>query len=111
MKIIKWVIEQKASRIDTVVTTDIHRLIRLPGSLHGKTGLIKTETSIEDLNQFDPLKEAVVFNGDAVNIDVSEAPRFRIGDTYYGPFKQNSERLPMAVAIFLMCKGIAQLSD
>lgn len=111
LKIVKWIIKQKASRIDTVVTIDIHRLIRLPGSLHGKTGLTKKVTSIKDLSQFDPLREAVAFNGNAVNVNVSEAPRFRIGNKYYGPFKQNSLELPMAAAIFLICKGVAQLSE
>jgi DNA primase catalytic subunit len=31
--------ENQAAKIDTVVTTDIHRLIRMNGTLHGKTGL------------------------------------------------------------------------
>jgi DNA primase small subunit len=37
-KILKVALELQASEIDTVVTTDIHRLIRLTNTLHGKTG-------------------------------------------------------------------------
>lgn len=108
-KIIKWIMEQKSSRIDTVVTTDIHRLIRLPNSLHGKTGFAKIETSIEDLHNFDPLQEAIVFNEDEVRINVSKTPQFRIRKKFYGPYKQGSIKLPMTAAIFLFCKGAAQL--
>jgi len=38
-RIIKLAIKKQAAYIDSVVTTDIHRLIRLPMTLHGKTGL------------------------------------------------------------------------
>ena len=37
--------------IDEVVTQDIHRLIRLPGSLNGKTGLIALPLTPQDLNK------------------------------------------------------------
>ena len=45
--------------IDSPVTTDTHRLIRLPGSLHGKTGLMVKEVSIDRLTEFEPLVEAI----------------------------------------------------
>ncbi len=45
--------------IDSPVTTDTHRLIRLPGSLHGKTGLMVKEIAIDHLSEFDPLVEAI----------------------------------------------------
>ncbi|MCJ7634660.1 DNA primase small subunit PriS, partial [Candidatus Bathyarchaeota archaeon] len=50
---------KQASLIDTVVTTDIHRLIRLPFTLHGKTGLKSMEVSARKLERFDPLKETI----------------------------------------------------
>jgi DNA primase small subunit len=37
--------------IDEVVTQDIHRLIRLPGSLNGKTGLIALPLTPQDLDK------------------------------------------------------------
>ena len=39
---------------DAPVTTDIHRLIRLPGSLHGGTGLRVTPLSLEELDGVRP---------------------------------------------------------
>ena len=43
MRLAEHIREEKAAKIDTVVTTDIHRLIRMNGTLHGKTGLKKVE--------------------------------------------------------------------
>jgi len=40
--------------IDERVTLDIKRLIRHPGSLHGKTGLKTVQISYSDLERFDP---------------------------------------------------------
>ena len=45
-KIAQYGVEMQSVKIDTVVTPDINRLIRLPNSLHGKTGLKKVEFSI-----------------------------------------------------------------
>jgi len=42
-KLAECVRDAQSSKIDTVVTTDIHRLIRMNGTLHGKTGLKKIE--------------------------------------------------------------------
>ncbi len=111
LTIVEWIMEQKTSKIDTVVTTDIHRLIRLPNSLHGKTGFTKKETSIEELHNFDPLQEAIIFNEDEVKVSVSETPQFRIRKNIYGPYKQESIKLPMTAAIFLFCKGVAELRE
>jgi len=109
-KIIQWVVGQQSAKIDTVVTTDIHRLIRLPGSLHGKTGFMKVEAPLSGFEEFDPLREAVAFKEGQVVVDVVEAPEFRIGETPYGPFKNVSHvELPTAAALFLVCKGAAEV--
>ncbi|MFP3985310.1 MAG: DNA primase small subunit domain-containing protein, partial [Candidatus Bathyarchaeia archaeon] len=111
-RIIQWIVDKQSARVDTVVTTDIHRLIRLPGSLHGKTGFMKLETPLSRLDKFDPLKEAVTFKEGQMVVDVVEAPRFRIGDVYYGPFNNDSNvELPTAVALFLLCKGAARVVE
>lgn len=45
--------------IDEPVTTDIHRLIRMPHSLHGKTGLVVVPIKLDQFHDFDPLRDAV----------------------------------------------------
>jgi DNA primase small subunit len=109
-EIIDFVVSQQSSGIDTVVTTDIHRLIRLNGSLHGKTGLMKVEVPLAGLIESDPLKDAVAFKTGTLVVDIVEAPRFRLGDAFYGPYKNDSYvELPAAVALFLLCKNAAKV--
>jgi DNA primase small subunit len=106
-RIIKIAIQRQAAYIDSVVTTDIHRLIRLPMTLHGKTGLLKMSTKINELESFDPLKDAVAFKEGNINVYVNQARKFRIGNEYYGPFKEETINLPSSAAIFLLCKKLA----
>jgi DNA primase small subunit len=110
-KIIMQAVEKQAAKIDTVVTTDVHRLIRLTNTLHGKTGLRKTEAPITAIEEFDPLKSAVTFRHDTAKVFVSEAPKFRIGDTFYGPYRNEKVELPMAAALFLLCKRAAKITE
>jgi DNA primase small subunit len=111
-RIIHWIVDQQSAKIDTVVTTDIHRLIRLTGSLHGKTGFMKTHVPFNSLDKFDPLREAIAFKDGEAVVNIVETPEFRIGDTVYGPFKNDSHvELPTAAAVFLLCKGVAQMVE
>ncbi len=48
-----------AGEVDEPVTADIKRLIRLPGSVHGKSGLRVTPITRDELTDFDPLEMAV----------------------------------------------------
>jgi DNA primase small subunit len=57
--IAKEAIDRTKCEIDEPVTTDVHRLIRFPGSLHGKTGLAVTRIQLHDLEKFNPLYSAI----------------------------------------------------
>jgi len=94
------------THIDTVVTTDIHRLIRMPGTLNGKTGLKATMLSLDELENFDPFDEPVVFEGNQ-RVHVESAPEIRIREKQFGPFEKETVELPLAAAILLMAKGTA----
>jgi DNA primase small subunit len=108
-KIAQYGVEKQSVKIDSVVTPDINRLIRLSNSLHGKTGLKKVEFPITDIEDFDPLKSAVAFKEDEVTVRVSEAPQFRVEDETYGPFERQKIELPTAAALMLLCKGVAKV--
>jgi DNA primase small subunit len=100
----------ESSKIDTVVTTDIHRLIRMAGTLHGKTGLKKVEFPAAQLANFDPFKEAVAFKEGTVKVCVSDVPEFRLGGSVFGPYRQQVVELPTAAAVLLICKGRAEVA-
>jgi DNA primase small subunit len=102
---------KQASLIDTVVTTDIHRLIRLPQTLHGKTGLKSVQVPAERLQSFDPLRDAVAFKEGTLQVFVNDAPSFRIEDEVFGPYYQELVEIPMAAAVYLLCKKAAKLID
>jgi DNA primase small subunit len=98
-------VKLQAAEIDTVVTTDIHRLIRLPMTLHGKTAWQVQPISLDDLSDYDPFKEAVVFDGGDLKIQTRWVPKFRIKEDEYGPFEEEEVSLPLAAALYVLCKG------
>ncbi|MCS7384631.1 MAG: DNA primase small subunit PriS [archaeon GB-1867-097] len=98
-----------ACNIDERVTSDIKRLMRLPSSLHGKTGFKVKSLSFNELDDFNPLKDAVVFNYEPVKIHVFRAPRIVLNDTAYGPFNDEDVSLPLPIAIYMISKGAATL--
>lgn len=108
-KIILRGLSLQSAKVDTVVTVDVHRLIRLPGTLHGKTGLLKVSFPASRIEEFDPLREAVAFKGGEVKVYVEEAPELRFGDEVFGPFERQFAALPTQAALFLLCKGAAKV--
>ena len=91
------------AEIDTVVTTDTHRLIRLAETLNGKTGL--RAVAVSNLDTFDPFLDPIGFEGEET-VRVSEVPSFRMGNSTYGPYKEETVTLPAAAAMLLLCKGV-----
>lgn len=106
-KVMTQAVKTQAASIDTVVTTDLHRLIRLPATIHGKTGLKVVTVPVGKLEAFDPLQEAIAFTKGTLTICVTEALAFRLGSHIYGPYKDEKVELPMAAAMSLLCKKAA----
>src|SRR2546426_12499120 len=77
-------VEKKSAKIDTVVTTDIHRLIRMPGTLNGHTGLLAMRVPRERLDEFDPFEDSLAFHGE-MRIRVKDSPRFQLAARQFGP--------------------------
>lgn len=96
---------------DAPVTTDIHRLIRLPGSLHGGTGLRVTPLAIEDLEGFDPLRDATVPapSEATVELELAEAVDHVVGGARAHGEAGERRTLPVAAALFLTLRGEAAL--
>lgn len=92
------------AEIDEPVTTDIHRLIRFPLSLHGKTGLMVKPININNLENFTPLNEAIpeIFKNRTAKIELT-AKQFSI--TMNGEnFKLSSgpNDVPLYAGIFIV---------
>ena len=103
--------ELYGGEIDRPVTHDFHRVIRLIGSLNGKTGFLVNQVTRDELDDFDPFQDAIVFNEGRMKVKFLHkspgVPSFRIGDETFGPFHGESAELPTAAATFVLCKGVA----
>lgn len=93
--------------IDAAVTTDIHRIFRLPGTLHGETGLIKKRC--DDLSGFDPFVDPVVLSEEPVEIFVTDSPRFVLRGQAFGPYRQENVKLPLMAAVYLLGRELARV--
>lgn len=110
-RIIEHCIKLQSAKVDVIVTTDIHRLIRLANTLHGKTGLKKVELPISGIEDFDPFKDAVAFRKGTVTVQTSTVPEFRLINETFGPYRNQRVELPTAVALLLVCKGRAEVVE
>lgn len=104
-----------AIHIDEVVTIDTNRLMRLPNSLHGKTGLSAIELSIRDLDSGIEavLNKAIVFRKGHPRIRlVKELPISRVlGEDIHIKRPNDEGDVPTYVAVYLILMGIAQLAE
>ena len=97
-----------AAQADEPVTTDVKRLIRHPGSLHGGSGMRVTPLDIRDLASFDPLMDAVVFGERQVTVECSFPLSMPILGNRYD-LSAGVNTVPEALAVFLCCRGIAEI--
>lgn len=96
---------------DAPVTTDVHRLIRLPNSLHGGTGFRVVPLGREEIAAFDPFSQALVPSGDDATTAVTfrEQVRYPFPDGGVTGSPGGTDELPTAVALFLVLRGEAEL--
>lgn len=97
-----------AEDTDKMVTLDTSRLIRLPGSLHGGSGL--KAAVVKDMDEFNPLVDAVAFGDAEVKISiVKDVAKFSLMDRKFGPFKAGEVlALPEYASVYLMLKDYAE---
>jgi len=95
--------------IDEPVTTDTNRLIRLPGSLHGGSGLEVQRLEREELPDFDPLVDAVpeTFRGHEISVEVTDGGPVELGGDSFTVAAGN-QSVPEHVGVFLMARGRAR---
>jgi DNA primase small subunit len=99
----------RAALADEPVTTDTKRLIRLPTSLHGGSGMRVQPLELRELHAFDPLTDAVVFGTRDVRVDCRLSLKMpMLGSTY--ELQKGINTVPEAVAVFLCCRGMAEIA-
>lgn len=96
-----------SSRIDESVTTDIHRIFRMPGTLHGNSGLLKAR--VHNLQAFRPEYDPVVLGDDRVTVFVPGSPTFTLKGRTFGPYSAEEAEVPTYAAVYMMTKGLARV--
>jgi len=120
IKFLDGIVREVGVEIDEPVTIDIHRLIRYPGTLHGKTGFKVVELTLTELHDFSPLNEInknldpIVFYSNKVNqkLKVIEnvLPLTKMKGETFGPYKQGEIiEVPNHVAVMLLAKEVTTL--
>jgi len=97
---------------DEPVTSDIKRLIRLPSSLHGKTGFEVVPMSREKLNTFNPFADAVSrsFGEDGVAVHCEKPVEVTLKDRGF-LLGEGKNEVPEFLAVYLVCRKLARIES
>ncbi len=74
LKVYENILRVRFPRLDTKVSIDVNRLLRMPYSIHGKTGRIVKPIPVENVDTFDPFDEPSIFNTKKRNLFQSLEP-------------------------------------
>ena len=102
-------VAEENAPIDEPVTTDTNRLIRLPGSLHGGSGLAVRRLERDELADFDPLVDAVpeTFESHEITVEVTEGGDVELGGDSF-TLEEGEQVVPEYLGVFLMARGRAE---
>jgi DNA primase small subunit len=100
-------LEKHALSIDKNVTLDVARLIRIPNTLHGDTGLIAARVTKPSL--FDPLKHATAFKYGFVRLKPTVECKLELDGQTVEVRKDFVKDFPTSAAMLLLCRKAATL--
>ncbi len=97
---------------DEPVTSDIKRLIRLPRSLHGKSGFEVIPMTRDEFDDFDPFDDAVspAFGDDPVRLTLEKPAEVRLRGVRHS-IDTGPAVVPEHVAVFLVCRKLARIES
>ncbi len=110
-ELLRQAMEEARIEVDTQVTLDVKRLVRIPYSLHGKTGLpvvpvqpsrlesFRVDESLSPFRRGGVVTIRALIDTPSINV-LGEVLKLRAGERY---------KLPEPIAIYLLCKEVAVL--
>ncbi len=100
------------AKTDEPVTADIRRLIRMPSSLHGGSGMRVVPLTLSEFKTFEPLRDAVIFSEREIQIEVNppQKPQNALVEMKGKSIKvvEGINTVPEYAGIYLMCRGAAE---
>jgi len=108
--LLEKLVREEKCEVDEKVTIDIRRLIRLPGTLHGKSGLPVMILDLDELDEFMLTRDLSPFKGEAKVKFIEEIPRNTevLGEKIVGR-KGESKKISLLAAIYLAGKGLVEI--
>ncbi len=97
--------------IDSGVTQDITKLIRVPGSLHGSTGFWVMPIKKSRIEEFDPFYDPVVIDEEPVKVKMIQSVFINIKDFKGKLKKEEIVKVPSYVGVYLILKNYSLLLD
>jgi len=99
--------KEKKILLDRSTSIDSTKIIRIPNTLHGSTGLKAKTLSLDELKEFKGFDDAVVFSNEELKVRVKKTPKFYFNGKKWGPFKEETIMLPKNTGIYLLLRGNA----
>ncbi|MCS7109380.1 MAG: DNA primase catalytic subunit PriS [Candidatus Micrarchaeota archaeon] len=110
-QIVEAIKKEQAAFVDEGVTFDTSKLIRMPDSLHGETGMLAQRFKINELDRYDWSSDPVVFSSSTMKVYVKSCKEFILKGQSFGPYEDKIVELPEYAAIYLICKKAAVLPE
>ncbi|MDO8627751.1 MAG: DNA primase small subunit domain-containing protein, partial [Candidatus Diapherotrites archaeon] len=107
--ILQGVVDSQKVDIDRQTSIDIAKILRVPNTIHGGTGLLAKEFPLSGLKEFQPLKDCVVFSQNPVKVFVERCPEFEMFGQKFPAMQKTEVELPEFAAVFLIAKCLARL--
>ena len=97
-------------KVDPQVTMDVHRIFRMPGTINSKSGLVKMRCI--DLDSFDPMTHSCLLGDKDVKVKthISSQIYFKLKGKSF-KLKEKIIELPLFAAVYLVCKGLAEITN
>ncbi|PIN85158.1 MAG: hypothetical protein COV47_03640 [Candidatus Diapherotrites archaeon CG11_big_fil_rev_8_21_14_0_20_37_9] len=107
--VLNYLAESETLDVDRQTSVDINKIIRVPETIHGSTGLCAVRIPFEELNSFDPLKDSVVMSDSEIGLANVSCPKFYLNGNWFGPFENESFSVPSFVAFYLLARKSGEL--
>jgi DNA primase small subunit len=107
-KLVGEAVSSQRAMVDASVTTDIHRVFRLAGTLHGNTGMPKMR--VNSFDAFDPEIDPVVLSVEQVKVSVAFYPEFTMKGQAFGPFNSQTVSLPTFAAVPILTRNFGEVA-
>ncbi len=101
--------EKEKLFLDRQTSMDLFKIIRVPDSIHGSSGMAAKTFPLEDLREFKPLSESIIFSSNPLKVFVKKTPKFSLNNESFGPFDSEETELPEFAAVYLLARNSAEV--